>query len=880
MAVMRLLLVDATGYLFRAFHAVGDLRTKAGAPTGAIFGLVNMLNKLRQKWPAERVVCVMDAPGKTFRHAMSPAYKANRPPLNADLRVQIEPAKQFINAMGWPLMCVSGVEADDVIATLAVQGRQAAMEVIIASGDKDLMQMVGGGVRMFDGVKEKIFDEAAVRDKFGVSPQQMGDYLALIGDTSDNIRGVEKVGPKTAAKWLAASQTLDAIIAQADSIGGVVGKNLRTAIADGTLTLARRLVALKADVPLARDIEACVPAPPAAATWRELCERYEFRQWATMNNARSAARAAVETVTALPRLQEWLAAARRAAAVTIDTETDGAPVMQARLVGFSLALDDKAACYVPLAHEDGAQQIPMTEALPALRSLLADVAVCKVFHNGKYDLHVLENCGLSVAGVVEDTKVAACLHSPGQQTSLAALAQRYLNIKTTTYREVVDGKQVKNFSQAAIATAARYAAGDAEITHKLRRPIIDSLNKDARRLYETIDRPLVRVLQAVERVGVRIDDKSLRDFAEQMHRRMQALEAEAYQAAGGAFNINSPRQLETLLFDEMGAAPLHKTGSKKARSTDERTLEKLAADYPLARLVLEHRTLAKLTGTYADKLPQMINPASGRVHTDFNQTSVNTGRLASSAPNLQNIPARTAAGRRIRQAFVAADKCVLISADYSQIELRLMAHIAADEALLAAFAAGADIHRRTAAEIFSVPEAQVGATQRRAAKAINFGLIYGMSEHGLARTLNTGKEQAREYIGRYFSRYPQVADFMHNIRRQAAAQGFVKTIIGRRIPVLAGNAQAAARAAINAPMQGSAADIIKMAMIKTQSWLRDNNMQTRMILQVHDELVLEAPLAEADCIMAQLPLLMCGVAQLRAPLEVGINCGDNWDSAH
>lgn len=565
----------------------------------------------------------------------------------------------------------------------------------------------------------------------------------------------------------------------------------------------------------------------------------------------------------------------------MDTETDGAPQRTAKLAGFSIA-DETNSAYIPLAHcgMDAIKQIPAKDALAALRPLLEDEKIVKIFHNGKYDLHIFANCGIQVRGVLEDTKIAAVLREPGKPTTLAALASRYLNAKKILYRDVVDGKTVKNFLGADIKTAARYAAEDAEITHKLFAPVVGGLSGAAKTIYETMDRPLMPVLHKMERVGVQIDAAALQTFAREMRLRMAELETEAHQTAGAKFNLNSPRQLEALLFDKMGAPHGRKTAGGKARSTDEQTLEKLAPDYPLARTLLRHRTLAKLTNTYAEKLPRMIDAQTGRVHTNFNQTSVHTGRLSSSDPNLQNIPVRTAEGRRIRQAFIVPRGSVLISADYSQIELRLMAHISGDATLLAAFADGADIHQRTAAEIFGKTESEVDKSERRAAKAVNFGLIYGMSAFGLARALGTTRELAAEYISRYFSRYPAVAAFMENIRNQAAAKGFVETPAGRRIPVLSGNAQAAGRAAINAPVQGGAADIIKTAMLRVDRFLVEKKMQTRMILQVHDELVLESPKAEADEIMEAVPALMRDAAKLNTPLEVSINRAQNWDGAH
>ncbi|MGI9296585.1 MAG: DNA polymerase I, partial [Gammaproteobacteria bacterium] len=885
MPYMRLLLVDATGYLFRAFHAVGDLRTSAGAPSGAIYGMVNMLRKLRERWPAERVACVMDAPGKTFRHELSPQYKANRPPLNPDLRAQIAPAKEFIAAWGWPLLCIEGVEADDVIATLAAQGRAAGMEIVVASADKDLMQIVDDKVRMFDGLRDKLYDAEAVREKFGVPPQQMADYLALVGDASDNIRGVEKVGAKTAAKLLGEFGSLDEILENArdeTNIKPGLAARLREAEERGVLPLARKLVALDAAVALPRGAEELTPSAPDDEKWRTLCARYEFRQFAETPASESAVpRAKIHAISELPVLEKWIADARKSGAVALDTETDGAAAMRAKIAGFSMAFDGGDAAYIPLAHDViGAIQIPADRALAALRPLLEDERVIKIFHNGKYDLHIFANCGLRVRGVLEDTKIAAALLEPGRQNSLAALARRHLNIRHGSYRDLVDGKRIKHFAQVDIASASAYAAADAEIAFQLRAAVVNTLAGKTRNLYEKIERPLMPILHSMERAGVRIDGDALRACAADMRGRMAELEREAHDIAGGAFNLNSPRQLETLLFDKMGAPPLHKTGGGGARSTDERTLEKLAPDYPLAKVLLRHRELAKLCNTYAEKLPRMIHPVTGRVHTDFNQTAVATGRLSSRDPNLQNIPARGADGRRIRRAFVAADGCALISADYSQIELRLMAHISGDRALLSAFAAGKDVHRRTAAEIFGVAEENVDAVQRRAAKAINFGLMYGMSAFGLARALNAPQQQAREYIARYFERYPGVAAFMENIRKEAKRDGGVRTEMGRHIPAASGNPQAAARAAVNAPMQGGAADIVKMAMIKTDEYLRDNRLRTRMVLQVHDELVLESPEDEAEKVARDLPALMCGVATLKVPLEVSVQRAANWDDAH
>ena len=888
---MRLLLIDATGYIFRAFHAVGDLRTQDGRPTGAIFGFINMMSKLRRNWPADRIACVTDAGGKTFRHDIDPRYKANRPPLPPDLGLQFEPAKSFVKAMGWPLVSVAGVEADDVIATLAKRGAMAGWEVIIASGDKDLMQLVEERVSVYDGMKERLYDSKGVLEKFAVHPQQIADYLALVGDTSDNITGVQKVGAKTAAKWLMQYESLDNIIRGAVQIKGKVGENLRTAIADGTLALARKLVAVRDDVPVDEKMT-WIPQAPDLQQWRELCNQYEFRQLTGalqgMENPQTKTqteaeppRAKYECINDLQKLRRLAMLAEKNGMLAIDTETVGQPVMAAKIVGFSVAVNADDAYYVPLAHKDDTPQLDIKEALAIIRAPLENPAIVKITHNGKYDTHVFANYDIRLAGVIEDTKIAAYVADSSSANNLKSLAMRHLGVQTTSFRDIVDGKTVKDFSETDIPTATRYAGEDAEITWKLKTAVIDKLQDKAAHIYEKIDRPLMPILADMERTGILINADELRAFAADMRQRMEKLEAKAHDIAGEVFNLNSPRQLETLLFDKFNATPVHKTAQGNARSTDERTLEKLSDDLPLAKTVWEHRTLAKLVGTYAEKLPRMVHPQTGRIHTDFNQSSVITGRLASSSPNLQNIPIRTEAGRRIRRSFIAAPDMTLICADYSQIELRLMAHLSGDETLTAAFAEGADIHRQTAAEVFGGND--IDDDKRRAAKAINFGLIYGMSAFGLARSIGIPRAQAQHYIDRYFGRYPGVAEYMARTRKEATERGVVQTLFGRRVPLSATGGGAAKRAmeraAINAPMQGSAADLIKIAMLAIYQWLHQNKMKTNMILQVHDELVLEAPAAEAEEICAKLPELMCATT-LSVPLEVNIKSAPNWDAAH
>ena len=883
------LLIDGFGYLYRAYHAMGDLRTADDTPTGAIFGTLNMLSKLRRRYPTQHTVCVMDGSGKNFRHAIDPQYKANRPPLPPDLKIQLAPFNDFINAWGIPTLTIEGVEADDIIATLTALTKKNGMKTIIASADKDLMQLVSDErVTVFDGMKEKIYDSAGVRDKFGVNPEQIADYLALVGDNSDNILGVEKVGPKTAAKWLNAYGNLATITAAAADIRGVVGNNLRTAIQTGRLQLSRRLVTLDENVPLPKPLTQLITAPPDIETWKKLCGTYEFQRLrnalddyptAATTTAEPPSTAA-ECITDVETLQQWADKIRTAKIVAVDTETVGEPVMAAHLVGFSLALDDCAA-YVPLLHcADSPAQIPIADALHIIKPILEDDNIIKVLHNGKYDWHVFANAGIALRGILEDTKIAAYVANSSMSNTLSDLAMTHLNHRMIEYNHVVDGKQIKNFTDVDIAKAADYAAEDAAITLQLHKKITSALPSTRKLVYTDIDRPLMPILARIERTGMRIDTAALNAFTDTARTTMQTLETRANKIAGAVFNLNSPRQLESVLFDQLGAKAYRKTGSG-ARSTDERTLERLAPDYELAAIALEHRTLAKLVGTYAEKLPKLVLPETGRVHTTFTQTAVISGRLSSSSPNLQNIPIRTDSGRLIRRAFIAENGYQLISADYSQIELRLMAHIADDDSLCAAFAAGADIHRQTAAEIFGLATAAVTDDYRRAAKAINFGLIYGMSAFGLARNINISPEQAQLYINRYFARYPKVADFMQKTRKTAPDKGYVDTLFGRRIPIALahGGRPALERFAINAPIQGSAADLVKKAMLNVDRKLSARKMRTRIILQVHDELVLEVADDEADTVSDMLANWM-KVADLRVPLEVHIRQGHNWDDAH
>ena len=882
-----LLLIDATAYLFRAFHAVGDLRTADGRPSGAIFGTLNMLSKLRQRHPGARIACVLDAPGKTFRHDLYDQYKATRKPTPEDIKPQMKVLPEFIAAWGLPLVCEPGVEADDVIATYARQAAEAGVEVMIASSDKDLMQLVEDGrIKLYDGMKDKNYDSKAVETKYGVPPALMGDYLALVGDTSDNIPGVTKVGAKTAVKWLTQYGSLPALCEHAEEIKGVVGNNLRTAMNDGTLKLSRRLVTLKEDVPNLPPLEQLRPQPPDKEKWRALCTEYEFRNMQGIVEDAPTAPAPVgvqtQVITDEAALAKWVEKIRAAGTVTVDTETTGEMVMAAQLVGISLSVSGDDAAYIPIAHQDDAvTQLPWEIVRAQLAPVLQDEKIGKILHNGKYDWHIFANAGVHLAGVLDDTKIAAYCHDASADSSLGQLAQKYLATEMIEFKELVDGKQVKDFAAVSVSAAAAYSGEDAWVTHRLHKDLHKRLSPAAHRVYEEIDRPLMPLLAAIERAGMKIDAPELSAFAQDMRAQMDALQERAYQLAGTPFNLNSPRQLEKVLFDDMGAKPLRKTGGG-ARSTGERTLKQLAPDYPLAACLLEHRMLAKLVGTYADKLPQEVLPSTGRVHTSFNQTAVVTGRLSSSSPNLQNIPIKTELGRRIRRAFIAEEGKRLISADYSQIELRIMAHIAGDKALLAAFAAGADIHRQTASEVFGISLQEVSDEQRRYAKAINFGLIYGMSSYGLARTLGVSNDEALVYIDRYFNRYPQVAALMGKLRREGPEQGYVETIFGRRIPLSIGSGgkPAAERVAINAPIQGSAADIMKKAMLAVDTFLRREQLPATIILQVHDELVVEVDAAAAEDVRTRLPRVMQDVAQLDVALEVESGSGANWDEAH
>ena len=892
-----LCLVDGSSYLYRAFHALPSLSNAEGLPTGAIFGVANMIRRLTESQSPQRIVVVFDAPGKNFRHELYEEYKANRPPMPAELKAQIEPLFELIDAMGLPRVAVPGVEADDVIATLARQGREAGLKVLISSGDKDLAQLVDEQVVVEDSMQERRYDPAAVEAKFGVPPQLVGDYLALVGDTADNIPGVEKVGPKTAAKWLTQYGSLQGVIDNADAIGGKVGENLRAALE--TLPLSRQLVALNDAVDLEIGLDQLGPPAPRHDRLVELLKRFGFMTWlknyqegdaAESQTAQpEAADLVVETVTTRAQLAALLDALKQAELIAFDTETTSLEPLDASLVGFAFAVESGQAWYVPLAHADQNTEFTAAEAIESLAPLLADPDRPKVGQNLKYDLNVLEQNGLTLAGIAHDTMLASyVLNSTATRHDMDSLAGRYLNRQTQSFEAIAGkGKQQVTFDQVATEQAAAYAGEDAEVTLALHRYLWPRLQSEQgpQAVYETIEMPLLPVLARMERVGVTLDVDQLQQQSEALAERLAELEVLAHESAGRAFNLGSPKQLQEILFGELELPVVRKT-PKGQPSTAEDVLQELADDYELPRLILEHRGLAKLKSTYTDRLPEKVHPRTGRIHTHYHQAVTATGRLSSSDPNLQNIPIRTPAGRRIRQAFVAPPGYLLMAADYSQIELRIMAHLSDDERLLEAFAAGEDIHRATAAEVFGQSLDAVTGDERRAAKAINFGLIYGMSGWGLARQLDIQRKEAEQYIERYFERYPGVKRYMDQTRESAREKGYVETLFGRRLwtdEIRARNPQrrqAAERAAINAPMQGTAADIIKRAMIAVDRWIQTDGVDARLVMQVHDELVLEVADSAVELVQQAVVSQMQDAATLKVPLLVECGVAANWDEAH
>ncbi len=903
-----LLLVDGSSYLYRAFHALPDLRNKAGEPTGAIYGVLNMLRRLESDYKADYKAVVFDPKGKTFRDDWYPEYKAHRPPMPDDLRAQIDPIHAAIKAAGWPVIMVDGVEADDVIGTLATQAAAADIDTLISTGDKDLTQLVGPKIRWYNTMSNELLDAAGVTAKFGVPPERIIDYLALVGDAVDGVPGVAKCGPKTAVKWLTQYGTLDNLVANADAVSGVVGQNLRDHL--GFLPLGKKLVTVVCDLPDLPAPTALTATPPDIPTLRELYKRYQFRSWLNEIDGPEAAagipaqtigvasdappppKLAVnyETVLTWPQFDAWLARIEAAELTALDTETTSLDSFEARIVGVSLSVTPGEACYIPLAHTAPgvAEQLPREEVLAKLKPWLEATDRKKVLQNAKYDQHVFANHGIALAGIAHDTMLQSYVIESDKGHDLGQLCSRHLGLETIAYEDLC-GKGAKQitFDQVDIERAATYAAEDADVTlrvHHVLHPQFAS-EPGLSRIYHDIEMPARQVIWQIERNGILVDADVLARQSHEMGQKIMALETQAYELAGQPFNLASPKQLGDILFNKLGL-PVKKKTASGGPSTDEEVLTELALDYPLPKLLLEHRSLSKLKGTYTDKLPRMINAQTGRVHTHFSQAAVVTGRLASSDPNLQNIPVRSEEGRKIRTAFIAPEGSSIVSADYSQIELRIMAHLSNDERLREAFAHGEDVHKATAAEIFGVTPLEVGPDQRRVAKSINFGLIYGMSAFGLARQLGLERGAAQTYIDRYFARYPGVARYMEEARQTARDKGYVETAFGRRLwfPEIrssqAMRRQAAERAAINAPMQGTAADLIKLAMVAVQNWLGTKGMQSKLVLQVHDELLLEVPDAELMDVRTHLPMLMSQVAALKVPLVVEVGVGPNWEAAH
>ncbi len=892
-----LLLVDGSSYLYRAFHALPELQSPRGEPTGAIYGVLNMLRRLSADHKAQARACVFDARGPTFRDAQYPEYKANRPPMDEALAAQIEPLKEAVAALGWPVLAVEGVEADDVIATLAEEAKQKGWRSVISTGDKDLAQLVGEQVTLVNTMSNETLDPEGVRRKFGVSPDQIVDYLALTGDAVDNVPGVDQVGPKTAAKWIQQYGSLDAVIEHAGEISGVVGENLRKTL--DWLPRGRSLLTVKRDVRLPLSLED-LDGRQDPAKLRELFGRFGFRTWLGELGGASPAPAPAAALAEAKRrkyvtladekaLAAWLKQMEQAELVGFDTETTGLEPMMAQLVGMSFAFGETAA-YLPLAHQyPGApEQIGAQRALELLKPWLESAQHRKVGQNLKFDAHVLANHGVRLGGVAHDTLLESYVYEVHERHDLDSLSQRHLGWTTISYDEVTGkGASRISFSAVEIGRATEYAAEDADCALAVHEVLYAKLSAQERlkKVYETIEMPVMPVLLRMERNGVLLDGAKLEAQSHELGKEMLELEQKAYQAAGQPFNLNSPKQIQEILFDKQKLPVKKKTPSGQP-STDEDVLAELALEYPLPKLLLEYRGLAKLKSTYTDKLPRMVHPETRRVHTTYSQAVAVTGRLASNDPNLQNIPIRTPQGRRIREAFVAPKGSKIISADYSQIELRIMAHLSADPGLRHAFAHGHDVHSATAAEVFGVPLDKVSPDERRIAKVTNFGLIYGMSAFGLAQNLGIARATAQAYIDSYFSRYQGVKRYMDETRDKARAEGYVETVFGRRLwlpEIKSSNParrQGAERAAINAPMQGTAADLIKLAMIAVQDWLDREKLKTLLIMQVHDELVLEVPQGELEEAKEKVRELMQNVAQLDVPLIVEVGVGDNWDQAH
>jgi DNA polymerase I len=901
----KLVLVDGSGYLYRAFHALPPLVSSRGEPTGAVLGVLNMLLKLIKEEAPQFIAVVFDAPGKTFRDALFEQYKAQRQPMPDELRSQLQPLLEAVKGMGLPLLRIDGVEADDVIGTLAKQAAAADIDVLISTGDKDMAQLVNERIVLVNTMSNTRLDRAGVKNKFDVFPEQIIDYLALVGDTSDNIPGIPKVGPKTAAKWLNDYGTLDKLVENAAAITGKVGENLRDGLT--TLELSRKLATLDCNVALDVQPASLVPGEPDRTRLRELYTRLELRallralEGAMPDDAAGEQLAIVpaveraprqyETILTLDSLQQWVERLKQAEVFAIDAVTASLDYMQAPIVGVALAIEPNAAAYVPLAHDyaGAPAQLPQETVFQLLKPLLEDEQRAKTGHHLKFGAHALKRYGIDLRGVRFDSMLESYIwNSTATRHDIDAVTKRYLNIEITPY-ETLTGRGAKQipFSQVAVDLATGYGAERADIALQLHQVFWSKFATAPalRTLYETIEQPLSAVLFRIEQNGVLIDGALLKQQSTELATRMREIEAAAHAVAGGPFSIESPKQLQEVLFGRLGLPVLGKTPTGQP-STAESVLEELAEKYELPRMIMEYRAFSKLKSTYTDKLPGQINRATHRVHTCYHQAIAATGRLSSQDPNLQNIPIRSTEGRRIRQAFIAPPGRCIVAADYSQIELRIMAHLSGDAGLLSAFAEERDIHQATAAEVFSLPLAEVTANQRRSAKAINFGLIYGMSAFGLAKQLGISRGEAQKYVELYFERYPGVRRYMEETRQQARDRGYVETVFGRRLYLNdissrnAGLRQGAERAAINAPMQGTAADIIKRAMITVDQWLGDSGIDARLIMQVHDELVFEVRRESADEVIANARRLMCAAAQLNVPLKVDAGIGNNWDEAH
>ena len=900
-----LVLVDGSSYLYRAFHALPPLTTSSGQPTGAVKGVISMVRRLLKDYPGSPVVVVFDAKGKTFRDELFEAYKSHRPPMPDELRAQIEPIHKIIRAMGLPLLVVDGVEADDVIGTLAIEAAANQYQVIISTGDKDMAQLVCDQVTLVNTMTDTVLDRQGVVDKFGVPPELIIDYLALIGDKSDNIPGVPGVGEKTALAMLQNLGGLDSIFGDLEQVRelefrGAKKMPEKLAEHEEQARLSYQLATIKTDVPLdmaAAELRNGEPDQQQLLDWFRQCE---FKTWTEELLKEDSAPQQIDSpevekdyqvVLDLEQFKGWLKRLEDAELFAFDTETTSLDYMQADVVGISFSVQAHEAAYVPLAHDylGAPAQLDRREVLDALKPLLEDPTKAKLGQNLKYDMSVLANQGIAMRGIEFDTMLESyVLDSTATRHDMDSLALKYLGEKTIHFEEIAGkGAGQLTFNQIALEQAAPYAAEDADITWRLHQTLWEKIQRESGldKVLKTIEIPLIPVLSRIERNGVKVDAERLRKQSSQLGERLAELQSQAFEMAGEEFNLASPKQLGYILFEKL-QIPVQKKTAKGAPSTKEEVLQELALDYPLPKLLLEHRSLSKLKATYTDKLPALVNPVSGRIHTSYHQAVTATGRLSSSDPNLQNIPVRTAEGRRIRQAFVASPGCKIVAADYSQIELRIMAHLSGDKGLRDAFAKGLDVHRATAAEVFDVDVEKVTDEQRRSAKAINFGLIYGMSAFGLARQLKIGRNQAQEYIDLYFERYPGVQAYMDRIRQTAAEKGYVETLLGRRLylpEIKSSNGmrrQAAERTAINAPMQGTAADIIKLAMIVVDQWLTTEGLRSKMIMQVHDELVLEVPENELNIIEVGLNERMANAVKLEVPLIVDVGIGDNWDEAH